>query len=246
MRQSSLIWNGHPLSLLIIVGTPLVAHRIFYLLIRKSTDIIMVQLLPPLLLIGLSLALWRFLPPLYKQKQSRPTHLGFSLAVGLLLGSMVGAINFLLMLSSDHGAIGSISPAASAAVLQITLLAPIAEELAFRGLVYRGLRLLGHRFFAALISSFVFASMHMDFTQAIWALTLGFLLCFAYEESASIITPIIIHILSNSVPVAMHFKALYPVDISPIWLGLMIGGLAFAFAASSAQRYSEQYLYYDE
>lgn len=87
---------------------------------------------------------------------------------------------------------------------------PIAEELFFRGLVYGWLRVrIGVRG-GLLISSLLFAALHMDGVAFVPILGLGLLFGWVYERTGSLVAPIAIHIFHNGAMlyVASVMKAL--------------------------------------
>lgn len=92
------------------------------------------------------------------------------------------------------------------------ILAPLAEELLFRGMlqsaVQKGLvlvmggvprtRIAWHRWFAVVIAAVVFGAGHLSVPHHIPALiALGLLLGFLYERTGSLVLPILIHMLFN-------------------------------------------------
>ena len=88
------------------------------------------------------------------------------------------------------------------AVVRVLLLlavvaGPVAEEIFFRGLLYGWLRQrIGVRN-GLLISSFLFALLHMDAVAFFPILGLGLLFGWAYERTGSLAAPVAIHILHN-------------------------------------------------
>ena len=93
-------------------------------------------------------------------------------------------------------------------LLAIAVLAPIAEELLFRGLLFRGLYN-RNALLAWSCSVIAFAAVHVlsyigqyDLTGFLLAtlqyLPAGLALCYAYHRSGSIFAPIIMHIFINS------------------------------------------------
>lgn len=78
-------------------------------------------------------------------------------------------------------------------------LAPISEELFFRGLLQTFLvRLLHSRWLAMGVASFIFGAVHFQQPQAIPALALlGLLMGYAYERTGSLLPAILIHALFN-------------------------------------------------
>jgi uncharacterized protein len=93
------------------------------------------------------------------------------------------------------------------AVLAAVVLAPIAEELLFRGLLHRSLRRRLPLVQATTLSSILFAVVHVDVALsqpiALVGLTLvGVILAIAYERTGSLLVPIVIHAVHNAVTIA--------------------------------------------
>ncbi len=79
------------------------------------------------------------------------------------------------------------------------LVAPIAEELFFRGVLQTFLlSMLGSRWPAILLAAAAFGAMHLAQPSAIPALiVLGIVIGFAYERTGSLVVPIAIHTAFN-------------------------------------------------
>lgn len=91
----------------------------------------------------------------------------------------------------------------SLSAVSIAVFAPVAEELVFRGLLYGILKGLWANFrfgavAAAALSGVLFALIHNDAYVFLPLALMGMCLCFAYERSGSIVSPIIVHSLFNS------------------------------------------------
>lgn len=89
------------------------------------------------------------------------------------------------------------------AVLIAVVLAPLAEELIFRGLLHRNLRRRMRIVPATLVSSVLFAVVHVDVVLsqpiALVGLTLaGAVMAIAYERTGSLIVPVAIHAVYNA------------------------------------------------
>lgn len=86
-------------------------------------------------------------------------------------------------------------------VLLIAILAPISEEVCFRGLLFSGLRERLPRLAAALISGFIFGGLHA--TTGVTAvpplMVFGVLLALLYERTGSIVPGMMLHMLNNIV-----------------------------------------------
>ena len=83
----------------------------------------------------------------------------------------------------------------------IAIVAPVVEEIFFRGFIFGGLRTRFRWQWAAVISAAIFAGAHLELTFFLPAFFLGFLLAFLYEESNSIWPGMIVHMLLNSLAV---------------------------------------------
>ncbi|MEE2907685.1 MAG: type II CAAX endopeptidase family protein [Planctomycetota bacterium] len=95
--------------------------------------------------------------------------------------------------------------------LAASVAAPIVEEVAFRGLLYRHLRDGSRRWlpwlsiaFAALLSGFIFAAIHPQGWMAIPALgSIGVALALAREWRSSLVAPMVMHGLQNGLVMCM-------------------------------------------
>ncbi len=82
-------------------------------------------------------------------------------------------------------------------ILGISILAPIAEELVFRGIIQGELRKAMPEWAAIVIQAVVFALFHMQPVQITYVLLPGLLLGLAYYWSRSLWVPILMHITFN-------------------------------------------------
>ena len=87
------------------------------------------------------------------------------------------------------------------------VVAPIVEEIFFRGFMFTGLRKRYKWYIAALITSFFFAAMHLQLTAFIPLFAMGFMLAFLYHISNSIWLPIIVHATTNALSIGLVFLA---------------------------------------
>ncbi|BBO80512.1 hypothetical protein DSCO28_10780 [Desulfosarcina ovata subsp. sediminis] len=75
-------------------------------------------------------------------------------------------------------------------------IAPVAEEIVFRGLIFGYLRRWG-TVAAVLISTAVFAAFHTGTTVPVTQIVGGIVFAVAYHVSGSLLSPIVIHVLGN-------------------------------------------------
>jgi len=86
-------------------------------------------------------------------------------------------------------------------ILIPAIIAPIVEELIFRKILFGTFYKKMNFFFAALLSSVVFALLHMDFEHFLIYATMGFVFAFLYVQTNRIIVPIIVHMALNTIAV---------------------------------------------
>lgn len=92
-------------------------------------------------------------------------------------------------------------------LLTLGILVPVCEELVFRGLMFNRVKEYGGYKSAMFFTTFVFAILHMNFVQMIYAAIMGLLFAFLYEKYGSFKAPALAHISANVVSVlATHFK----------------------------------------
>lgn len=78
------------------------------------------------------------------------------------------------------------------------VVAPVTEELLFRGAMFGSMRTrLGSRV-GAVLSSLIFAAVHQSLTALVPLFVLALVLCWVYERSGSLVAPIVVHMLNNA------------------------------------------------
>jgi len=77
-------------------------------------------------------------------------------------------------------------------------LGPLAEELFFRGLLFPALKSNVSVFWAVSISAALFATLHLNWAGWLPIFGLGILLAYSYEKTGSLLVPIFIHVIHNS------------------------------------------------
>lgn len=81
----------------------------------------------------------------------------------------------------------------------VAISAPIAEEIFFRGVIYRTFANKTSMRNAIIISSLIFSLLHFDLYYIPQIFIASVVLSIAYNETGNIVTPIIAHIISNSI-----------------------------------------------
>ena len=144
----------------------------------------------------------------------------------VFLACMAGMIAKLI---PSGGSSGGVAPEGWEYLLYFAysvVLAPVAEEVAFRGAV---LSVLSHRGenIAALISAIVFAAYHMNLSQVPYTLVLGFFLAVLAQRSGSIIPCILIHVANNLLTLAVGFSDILATAVNIALPVLGIAGLVW-------------------
>lgn len=84
----------------------------------------------------------------------------------------------------------------AALVVTVAVVAPLGEEVVFRGLLHRALRIpLGRQ--AAMVSSALFAGIHLYLIHFLPVFVLGILLARLYERRGSLLAPVVAHGVVN-------------------------------------------------
>ena len=85
-----------------------------------------------------------------------------------------------------------------AAFIASAICSPVLEELLFRGLLYGRMRRFGWKFASsAIVTGLIFASLHSNIMQAVYAFLIGTLFCYVFEKSKSIVAPVVMHLSAN-------------------------------------------------
>ncbi len=88
-------------------------------------------------------------------------------------------------------------------LLAVCVVAPIAEETIFRGLLLKGFLEKMNRWPAILLNALLFGILHLNIWQGISAFFLGILLCWLYAEIGSLKLVIFAHAANNFIAVSM-------------------------------------------
>lgn len=164
-------------------------------------------------LMGRGTLTWRLLGP----RRPHPSHLA--------IGALVGAVGFLgvnLLLAALLALFGPVDPPEQALLTEVTrgglatalavvaavVMAPIVEELVFRGLLFQSLHRRVGLWPAALLSSAFFTAVHIEVTQPLYSgglFLLGVLFALALVRSGSLLVPIAAHAVFNGISVTLAY-----------------------------------------
>lgn len=153
--------------------------------------------------------------------------------VGAVLGfNLLFDLTGLISKSATYQAVAADQFAASIPVLLICngLIAPVAEELLFRGIIFGYARHFLDLKLAIVLSAALFGFYHGNMVQGIYGLLMGCLMAYGYEYFGSFAVPVVIHIVSNVLGILLSFTPIaltgfvsWPV--CAVFLALMAAGL---------------------
>ena len=167
-------------------------------------------------------------------------------AVGLLIGLWIGfyavsaiwtaalSLNETQMLPEELGIEGSSINLALVVVL-ITVVAPLGEELFFRGYFFGALRNWRGFWPAAIVTGLVFGAIHIGSSPIGFTVPLaffGFALCLLYERTGSLYPSIALHALNNAVALGVSQK--WSWEIPLLMVGAAVASLLLARALAHA------------
>lgn len=89
-------------------------------------------------------------------------------------------------------------------IIVTSVFGPILEEIIFRKLLFGNLQKRFNFFISALLSSIVFAIVHMDFTHILIYSAMGFTFAFLYVKTKRILVPIFAHVAMNTLVVVVQ------------------------------------------
>ncbi len=84
-------------------------------------------------------------------------------------------------------------------LLSGAIIAPIAEEIVFRGYLYKAFRDRFKPWYAIILSAALFSLIHLEWRAALQLFVIGIVLAYVYEETGNLMAPITLHILNNAV-----------------------------------------------
>ena len=161
-----------------------------------------------------------------------PKYLIAVIIVGLLMSH---GLSLLVSLINAGGALGSYEQVEQViyssdliiVALRTVILAPLCEELIFRGLMFRRMREDAGFLVSAIISSAIFALYHMNVPQGIFAFLYGMLLCLFYEMFGNLWVTMIVHASGNILSLLLTYLG---VGYTAIWSCVVSMVIMFALS----------------
>lgn len=129
-------------------------------------------------------------------------------------------------------------------MLSIALLAPILEELLFRGAIEgQLLRTVRNPWVAIVVSSAIFGVVHLNPAQIPFAFLIGMMFGWLYYRTGSLLPGIVGHVLNNTIAaINLQLYGGIPIEeqvssTSMMWLWVVVATIAFVVAAAWLNRY---------
>jgi uncharacterized protein len=131
------------------------------------------------------------------------------LALGALF-QLLGDVEAPQQQALDDAAVGGVD--ALLAVVLAVMIAPVLEELVFRGALHGALRARVGIWPAALLSSAVFAVIHVEIVASspaflIQLFLLGLVFVWLYERTGNLVAPIVAHLVFNAISIGIAYVA---------------------------------------
>ena len=130
---------------------------------------------------------------------------GLTFFIFILVTPLVNPLNFfrklfdgmLLVHKLNFDSITSFNFSVNSYFLLMVFVGPVLEEIIYRGILFFLLLKRYSLLTAMLVSSFLFAFMHLRFMGILYLFVYGLLFSFAYYRTRSLLTPIVLHIFIN-------------------------------------------------
>ena len=172
------------------------------------------------------------------QSEGSLTERWFYIPAVCVFGALAShGLSILISLINIDGLLGSYSESSSSlfasgvvlVIIRTVILAPAAEELIFRGLMFKRTESLLGFWPAALISAAVFGIYHLNLAQGIYAFLFGILFCLVYRRFGNLSACICMHVCANLLSVILEFSG---ADYGRIWIYIVVmAGCLLAAAA---------------
>lgn len=147
----------------------------------------------------------------------------FGIGFGVVLGALISIIPFSESMQNSFTDSYSALSAGNAviSIISVAILAPIVEEVFFRGLIYTRLKSGMNKIAAAVISSLLFGVMHGEIIWMLIGFMSGLALVWIFEKTRSLLGCITVHIANNTLS-----QLTAGIEEIPDWASYTILGIA--------------------
>lgn len=214
IKSSKEIYITYILNYIIIIITGLIYKALGY----NDLEFLVNNIIPYILLIFYTLTIIYLYKKNYIKEHKLNKRKYFSLILlGISIAIFLNMIIFLLLPSTNKVAIPVYLSLISSGII-----GPIYEEILFRYLLYNRLKKKYSIRKSILITTIIFALIHISPIKIIYAFILGLILNIAYEKYHNIKAPILIHIASNTTVIFLYEYNTYILLLSIINLIISI------------------------
>lgn len=214
LKSSKEIFITYIINFLIIIITALIYNTLGY----NNLEYFVNNILPIILIIFYLLTIIYLYKKNYIQEKTLSKKEYFPLSIlGISLASLLNMIIFRLF-----PPISTTSLPIIISIISTGIIGPIYEEILFRYILYNRLKKKYSIKKSILITTIIFALIHLSPIKIIYAFILGLTMNILYEGHKNILSPILIHISANTIVVFLYEYNTYILLLSIICLMLSI------------------------
>ena len=243
------------------VGVVLVVYFLFSIYASVVTDnveeaeelinhnLLQMTALVDAILIPLFYLMWKSDRMLFPLKKSNMPLFTWSI-LALVGASACVALNYMLGMFMPQAILDTYDEASEVlwsenlqwlSFVAVVILAPLCEEMMFRGLIYARMRALMRAPYAILISGLLFGFFHGNALQFIYAFFLGILLAYMMEIYHTVWAPIIVHASANLLSWFITYVVWIPSDDGgPLDYSVLAGTMLITFTGLLGIVYSKK------
>ena len=224
IKSSKEIFITYILNYIIIIITGLIYKALGY----NNLEFLVNNIIPYILLIFYTLTIIYLYKKNYIKEPELNKRKSFSLILlGISIATFLNMIIFLLLPSTTK-----VTIPVYLSLISSGIIGPIYEEILFRYLLYNRLKSKYSIRKSILITTIIFALIHISPIKIIYAFILGLILNITYEKYHNIKAPILIHIAANTIVIFLYEYNTYILLLSIINLIISIKLNNFKFTKS--------------
>ena len=214
LKSSKEIIITYILNYLIIIIAALIYNYLGY----NNTEYFITSILPIILITFYILTIFYLYKKNYIKEKNLSIKEYFPLSIlGISIATFLNMIIFKLILPTT-----SISLPIIVSVISTGIIGPIYEEILFRYVLYNRLKNKYSIKRSILITTIIFALIHLSPIKIAYAFILGLIINISYERHNNILAPILIHISANTIVIFLYEYNTYILLLSIICIMLSI------------------------
>lgn len=144
-------------------------------------------------------------------------------------------LNLMPKVKADYlSAISGLTVFSAAVIIYVAIVAPLAEELVFRGLAYFVLEKILPVFAVILIQALAFGLLHANIVQKVYAIILGILLGYIRYRTGNLVSSMVVHMFVNgtgivmsAIPAYSENDGIHALTVCSAIIALIVGILSF-------------------